>query len=127
RDREDEEQEEEEQAEEDGERAELTIEVGARALLDSLRDLDHLRRSFGVREHVFHEHVRDAEREERHAEDHPERVVLERPEGCLDTAPFLRKDDVHPASRCVKRGMSPENSAKMAAGCYPGRCNVAKP
>jgi hypothetical protein len=94
-----EEQEDDEQADEDPQRLELTAQVRARALLDRLRDLDHLGRPLGMAEHRAHQDVRDGEREERHPEDHPERVVLERAEGRLDTAAFLGQHDVHLASR----------------------------
>jgi hypothetical protein len=76
-------------------RLELALEVGPRALLDRLRDLDHLRRALVGGEHALHQVEADPDREQRSRsrKDQPERLGA--PEGELLIAAFGRKDVQH--------------------------------
>ena len=61
---------------EDREGAELPVQVGARAFLDGLRDLLHLRRALVGLEHLPHQRVREHERGDGDQSDHHHRYVF---------------------------------------------------
>ena len=99
---------------EDAQRRELALEVGARALLDRLRDLLHLVGALRRGEHLADQVVREDERHQRHEQDHPERVGLERAERGLDGPTFSGGQDVHGTSSVDVR------SGRVSAPAEPG-------
>jgi hypothetical protein len=63
--------------EEDAERGELASQIGARADLDRLGDLLHLRGALGGAEHLADQVVGERQRDQRDHQDQPEGVLLE--------------------------------------------------